>query len=237
MSRPFLTARWQNLVMLNYEIDPAMLEPYRPRGTELDTFRGKHFISIVAFQFFSTRIRGVPIPCHRNFEEVNLRFYVQRTEGNEVRRGVVFICDVVKLRAVAAIARRVYNENYIVRPTSHTIQMNIGEQKGRIEYHWGRANAGAEFVGESQVLVPGSEEEFITEHYWGYTRQRDGSTIEYRVEHPRWRVWQPHKSWLTGEVASMYGDEFAHVLQKPANSAFVADGSPVQVFRGQQLVD
>src|SRR5262245_11268967 len=235
MSRPFLTARWQNLLMLNYEIDPALLERYRPYGTQLDTYRGKHFISIVAFHFLGTRVRGLPIPCHRNFEEINLRFYVQHIEGNEVRRGVVFICEVVKLRGVAALARRFYNENYIVRPTSHTLQMNIGELKGRIEYHWGGATAGAEFTGEPQVLTAGSEDEFITEHYWGYTRQRDGSTIEYRVEHPRWRVWKPTSRWYTGDVASMYGDDLAHVLQKPADSSFVADGSHVQVYRGRRL--
>jgi len=75
-----------------------------------------------------------------------------------------------------------------------------------------------------------SEEEFITEHYWGYTRQRDGGTVEYRVAHPRWNVWTATDARLDGDLALVYGDEFARVLAGPPRSAFVADGSPVVVF-------
>src|ERR1700730_14672902 len=110
--RTFLTAEWRNLAMLNYEVEPSLLSPFIPSGTEIDRWDDKTFVSLVGFRFLNTRVRGIPIPFHRNFEEVNLRFYVRRTVGDEVRRGVVFIKEIVPRWAIAAVARSVYNERY-----------------------------------------------------------------------------------------------------------------------------
>src|SRR5687768_2327991 len=82
----FLSARWQALAMLNWEIDPAVLEPLVPQGTELDFHDGKTYVSMVGFLFLDTRVLGWPVPLHRNFEEVNLRFYLRRVAGDEIRR-------------------------------------------------------------------------------------------------------------------------------------------------------
>src|SRR5271155_4390270 len=90
--RVFLTAQWQHLAMLNYEVDASLLLPFVPAGTEIDRFEGKIFASLVGFRFLKTKLFGfVPVPMYSNFEEVNLRFYVRRQEHNEIRRGVVFI--------------------------------------------------------------------------------------------------------------------------------------------------
>ena len=89
--RVFLTAEWRNLAMLNYEVDAGLLLPFVPAGTELDDWNGKVFVSMVGFRFLKTKLFGLTIPFHSNFDEVNLRFYVRRREGDEVRRGVVFI--------------------------------------------------------------------------------------------------------------------------------------------------
>ncbi len=74
----FLTAEWRHLAMLSYEIDPELLQPLVPRGTDLDTWQGRTYVSVVGFLFLRTRVLGIPVPFHRNFEEVNLRFYVRR---------------------------------------------------------------------------------------------------------------------------------------------------------------
>jgi uncharacterized protein YqjF (DUF2071 family) len=87
---PFLTAEWRDLAMLNYEIDAAVLRPFVPAGTELDAWGGRTFVSVVGFRFLGTRVRGVPVPGHRDFEELNLRFYVRRVADDGPRRGVVF---------------------------------------------------------------------------------------------------------------------------------------------------
>src|SRR4029077_18791713 len=129
VDRVFLTAEWQYLAMLNYEVDSGMLLPFVPAGTELDRWKGKVFASLVGFRFLKTKLLGfLPIPVHSNFEEVNLRFYVRRQAGSEVRRGVVFIRErgvfireLVPRRAISFVARTFYNEDYVALPMAHEI--------------------------------------------------------------------------------------------------------------------
>jgi hypothetical protein len=241
-TQTFLTAEWRRLAMLNYEIDPALLRPAVPRGTELDTWRGKTFISVVGFLFLRTRVLGAPIPFHQNFAEINLRFYVRRrADSGEWRRGVVFIKEIVPRWAIALAARLVYNENYVARPMRYSPaqRATIGASENTVEYGWrdaGRWNhLRVETNGEPRPLTAGAEEEFITEHYWGYAAQRDGGCVEYQVEHPPWRVWPVHKAGLDCEAAQIYGPQFAEALGAQPSSAFLAEGSPVVVRRGVRL--
>ncbi len=235
----FLTAEWRHLVMLNYEINPARLLPFVPRGTELDTWNGKTLVSLVGFLFLDTRLLGWPVPFHRNFEELNLRFYVRRCGPDGWRRGVVFIKEIVPRFAIAAVARWLYNEQYIALPMRHSISATAPGSAPRVEYSWrhhGRWNRlTAQTTGELQAIAPGSEEEFITEHYWGYTAQRDGGCLEYQVEHPPWRVWQVGECSLDCHAVELYGAEFGAVLSGKPSSAFVAEGSPVIVRRGVRI--
>jgi uncharacterized protein YqjF (DUF2071 family) len=239
--RAFLTAQWRHLVMLNFEIDPKQLTKYVPCGTELDFWNGRTYVSLVGFRFLDTKVLGLPIPFHRHFTEVNLRLYVRRKAGDGWRRGVVFIKEIVPLYAVTAVARWVYNENYITLPMQHQIDIpgQSNATPSSIAYGWrwqGRwMKLATEVVGESQPLVSDSEEQFITEHYWGYTKQRDGGTMEYGVEHPSWRVWSVMKSRFECDVASLYGPDFVEVLQSRPTSAFVADGSEIIVRAGSKI--
>ncbi|MCB0324751.1 MAG: DUF2071 domain-containing protein [Bdellovibrionales bacterium] len=239
---PFLRAQWKLLVMLNYEIDPAVLEPFVPAGTELDTFNGTTYVSMVGFLFLNTRVLGVPVPFHRNFEEVNLRFYVRRqTEQQEIRRGVVFVKEIVPKRAIAFLARKLYQENYVAMPMAHEIayQNAYPTDPQSVCYKWkfrSRWNAlTIQTSGAAISTVEGTEEEFITEHYWGYTRHPDGSTSEYRVEHPRWQIWKANSCALDCDVAALYGPQFSSFVQGEPSSAFLADGSDVIVRMGRKL--
>lgn len=237
-AKPFLTARWVHLVMLNYEIDAAVLSPFVPAGVELDAWDGRMLVSMVGFQFLDTRVRGIPIPFHRHFDEVNLRFYVRREQDGELRRGVVFVKEIVPRRAIAWVARTIYNENYVALAMAH--DDGIGKDGG-LEYRWKLDGAwhrlGATVVGEPTLPAAGSEGEFITEHYWGYAAQRDGSTVEYRVEHPQWRVWQAVQPVFDSDVAALYGPRFVPALSADPVSCFVAEGSEVTVRRGGHLAD
>jgi uncharacterized protein YqjF (DUF2071 family) len=240
-TRPFLTARWLNLVMANYEVPPALLEPLVPAGTHPDPWQGSAYLSLVAFQFRDTRVWGVPIPLHRNFEEVNLRFYVRRDAGADSRRGVVFIKETVPRLAVALGARLLYNEPYQALPMRSVINAEGVErgEAGHLYYGWG--HTGRRFslsasIGGPPVQPPeGSFEQFITEHYWGYNRQRNGSTLEYRVDHPAWRVWQARSVALDGDVTAQYGPMFGPILAKAPKSGFVAEGSEVSVYPGRRV--
>jgi uncharacterized protein YqjF (DUF2071 family) len=237
--RPFLTARWEHLVLLNYPCPAALLAPLVPAGTELDPWDGRTLVSLVGFRFEDTRLAGCPIPFHRSFDEVNLRFYVRRvTPDGEVRRAVVFVRELVPRWAIATVARWRYNEPYLAVPMSSTIALDPGTG-GSAAYRWrhgGRAFAlSARVAGPAAALVAGSEAEFITEHYWGYTRQRDGGTLEYQVEHPPWAVWSAEAAQFEGLADGLYGPDFARIVAGPPQSAFVAVGSPIAVHAGRRL--
>jgi len=234
----FLTAEWRMLAMLNYEIDPGLLLPFVPSGTELDRWNGKVFVSLVGFRFLKTKVFGLSFPFHRNFDEVNLRFYVRRIEGKEVRRGVVFIKEIVPRWAIATLARTVYNERYVSLPMRHSIE-SLAHSGFSVEYGW-RPRSGWNCIslatdGNPALPEDGSEEQFITEHYWGYAAQPRGGCLEYRVVHPSWRVWNSRDAKLEGDVTEIYGPEFAETLRHQPKSAFLAEGSEVAVHRGRKL--
>lgn len=230
----FLTAEWQNLLILNYEVDPALLLPRVPAGTELDHFGGRTFVSLIGFEFNNTRVLGIPIPFHRSFLEVNLRFYLRR--GN--KRAVAFISELVPSQAVASIARRAFNENYSAVPISHKMRKSSGGAS-ICEYAWGedrqRCVMRSEISGTPSLPEEGSLAQFITEHYWGYAAQSDGGCLEYQVDHPSWRVWQAANAEFKGDSASFYGPEFSKVFERKPDSAFLADGSAVTVSKGKRI--
>ena len=240
-SRPFLTATWRHLAMLNYRVDPALLAPHVPQGTTLDSHDGATYVSLVGFLFDDTRVMGFKVPYHKTFPEINLRFYVRRTSGSEVRRGVVFIKEIVPLPTIALVAKLAYNEPYETRRMGHYLAARAPKEPLHVSYSWAPRLGGwghitiATTEAIPQPIVPGSAEEFITEHYWGYTRQRDGGTIEYRVEHPSWRVWQSERATVTGDVVGLYGHDFAKRLAQPPDSAFLAEGSAVTVYRPERI--
>lgn len=224
--------------MLNYEVDASLLLPFLPAGTELDRWREKLFVSIVGFRFLNTKMFGLlPIPMHSIFEEVNLRFYVRRQTGSEIRRGVVFIREMVPRRAIAFVARTLYNENYVAVPMAHEIR-TVGDNLN-VSYRWqnGIAWSGIKLETDGNPGLPGEDslEQFITEHYWGYAAQPCGGCVEYRVEHPSWRVWQVRQSMFEGDAEKLCGDKIAAVLRGKPGSAFLAEGSAVRVMRGQRL--
>lgn len=252
----FLSARWHALAMLNYEIDPAILQPLVPRGTSLDSHDGRTYVSVVGFLFLGTRVLGLPIPLHRNFEEVNLRFYVRREVSGEIRRAVTFVKEIVPRWAIATTARWAYNEPYLALPMRHSVGGPAREfvrqatgfsaadssdqcSRGAVSYSWRFArrwnSLSVRHQGEPAALAPGSHEQFIAEHYWGYCPQRDGGTVEYRVVHPSWRVWRGIDAELDCDVAALYGPQFAPVLKLPPATAFVADGSEVTVMRPTRI--
>jgi uncharacterized protein YqjF (DUF2071 family) len=242
VSRPFLTAVWRHLVMLNYEVPAELLAPLVPQGTELDQWGGATLASLVGFRFLDTRVLGVPVPAHRDFEEVNLRFYVRRRDDDgQWRRAVVFVRELVPRRAIAWVARRCYNEPYLAVPMRHEVDMAATEQggEGHAAYSWRLAGRwhrlGATVRGAPAVPSPESEAAFITEHYWGYTVQRDGGALEYRVEHPPWRVWSAVQADLDGDAGAVYGPKFGMYLSVKPISAYVADGSHVMVNVGHRL--
>jgi uncharacterized protein YqjF (DUF2071 family) len=241
-ARPFLTASWRYLAMLNYEVPPVILRPLVPAGTELDSWNGVSLASMVGFRFLDTRVATVPIPGYRDFDEINLRFYVRRRARDRTwRRAVVFVREFVPKRAIAFVARHLYNEPYTAVPMTHDLDIPAPSEGRpvRAAYAWRMGGRWHSLSVWSEGLPglpePGSEAAYITEHYWGYTVQRDGGAKEYRVDHVPWRVWAGQGSAFDCDVRSVYGDGFAESLTSRPRSAFLAEGSEVTVYRGRRL--
>ncbi len=248
----FLTAWWRNLVMLNYEVDPDTVTPFLPRGIELDVWRGRTLVSIVAFEFADVRVLNLPVPFHRHFEEINLRFYVRRRTADGSRRGVVFIRELVRQPIVSFRARLLYGEPYRTLPMERRFRHHPvppappggtpRERPATFRYSWRHdrkwhhVEATADTTLDPRQPEPGSEEEFITDHTYGYGT-RHGQTIEYVVEHPPWRYWNPAKAGLECDASTLrnlYGESFAPFLRVP-RSAFLVEGSPVIVRRPRAI--
>lgn len=227
----FLTAEWRKLALANYVVNPDVLLPYLPYKTELDIWQGKCYVSLVGFMFVNTRLLGVPIPFHTNFEEVNLRFYVRYKDGNEWKRGVVFVKEIVPRHAIAFIANTLYKEHYQTMPMRHLWQQNNGVQL--VQYDWKynqkwqsiQVNASL----QTQAIDEGSETEFITEHYWGYTQIDAQQTYEYQVTHPRWEQYAVKNYQINVDFGLVYGKDFAFLNQLEPHSVMLAEGSGITV--------
>jgi uncharacterized protein YqjF (DUF2071 family) len=237
----FLTADWRWLLMLHHEVSPSLLEPLVPAGTELDSFGGRHFVGLIGFRFLKTRLLGWPVPFHRNFEELNLRFYIRRRAEGRWRRGVAFVRELVPRRAVAWTARLAYGEPYAYSAMSSELvdPARQADAAGRIAYSWrgrlGEGRIAASFAGEAFPLEPGSIEEFFAEHYHGYTRRPGKPTIEYQVEHDPWTAWTAATHSAEGDWVKLYGEGFAEALRAPAVSAMIAAGSAVTVRKPVEI--
>ena len=232
-SKIFLSARWEYLVMFNYEVDAAILKPHLPPYTEVDFYNGKAIVSVVGFLFNNTKVMGIKWPGFINFEEVNLRYYIKYFDGKKWRRGVGFISEIVPQFLVAGMANLFYNEHYSTAKMHHSIREINGQLE--VEYNWKKKKQqwNSMWIKANTVLqdiAPGSAEEFIFEHYYGYNKLNSKTAIEYSLEHPRWQVYPVKEYKLNCDVEKNYGAAFVPFIEnvKPA-SVFLAKGSDVKV--------
>lgn len=226
---PFLTAQWRSLVMLTYEVDPTLIIDRVPAGTTLDFWHGKTYVSLIGFQFLNARVLGAPVPFHQDFEEVNLRFYVRRVVGEEVRPGVVFICEVVPRQVVGGMARLLYREPYIVVPMRSRVAVDPvpdARYEWEIGGRWHTLAARAGGVGAP--AGPRTLDEFVAVRHWGYNGKAGSDTLEYRVDHPAWNLWTGRDVRLDADLTALCGTDLARHLNEPA-SVLVADGSSVAI--------
>lgn len=227
----FLTAEWRKLALANYVIDKNILINYLPAGTELDIWNGNCYASLVGFMFVNTKLLGIKIPYHVNFEEVNLRFYVKRFENGEWKRGVVFIKEIVPKRALTFVANTVYNENYETLPMEHIWHTENDERT--VQYQWERDNKWNSIEIQASIdsysIKANSETEFITEHYWGYAKINDHKSSEYEVTHPKWQVYKVHSYDIDVDFGAVYGKEFEFLNSLAPNSVMLAEGSEITV--------
>ena len=232
MAKPFLTAEWRKLVLANYAVNPHILEPYLPKGTVLDFWQNNCYVSLVGFMFVNTKVKGIKVPGHINFEEVNLRFYVKRTdEHGNIKRGVVFIKEIVPKPIITFVANKLFKEHYETMPMNHLWEEN--ENSRTVKYVWYKGSREntimVEASKEAKEMLPNSKEFFITEHYWGYSKGKGSTSNEYEVKHPSWLVYPVKRAAINIDFGLTYGNEFEFLNQQQPTSVMLAEGSEISV--------
>jgi len=229
--KTLLTADWTNLLTATFETDKSFLEKYLPPGTELDDWNGKYFISLVAFMFEKPALLGIPSPFYRSFEEINLRFYVRRKEKNEWRKGVVFIKEIAPYYIVGRAAKWLYKENFVSLVMNHEFtndnRIRNTNYSCRVNNKWNRLSMESASVN----IEPEAEtvENFIRDHYWGYTKTTRNKTMEFRIEHRPWNIFPATKFEMNLDTGAIYGDELKEYLSAEPFSAFLMDGSHTKI--------
>ena len=236
MQKTFLQGEWRKLAMANFLVDRGILDKYLPYKTEIDLWNDTCYVSLVGFLFKDTAIKGIRIPFHTNFEEVNLRFYVRFNDNGTWKRGVVFIKEIVPKPALTFVANSVYRENYETMPMEHS--WTASNDTLTAEYKWKkkRWNLFKVIAGKTPTQINNaSEEEFITEHYWGYTKITNTKTSEYRVEHPKWNVYPIKDYQIDVDFRDIYGKDSGFLETEKPRSVFLAEGSEIKVLHGRMI--
>jgi uncharacterized protein YqjF (DUF2071 family) len=233
---PFLTARWLDLALVTWQIPAELLRSLLPRGIEPDRLpgdpEGVAYVSFVAFRFLDTAVRGIKVPLHTDFPEVNLRAYVREVATG--RRGVVFIAELVPKPAIAVIANLLYHEHYRAVPMSIVVSDGDDTHTLDLRVELGERTHAMRLVGHHTPVVPESDsiEHFFKEHEWGFGRDGDGELVVYRVEHPVWACWttSPDDLELDVDFGELYGDPWSELdRRQPFHVAF-AVGSEITVW-------
>jgi uncharacterized protein YqjF (DUF2071 family) len=223
--------------MANYPVDPGILRPYLPAHTELDEWKDETYVSLVGFMFRKVRVKGLRVPFHTDFPEVNLRFYVRYNDNGQWKRGVVFIKEIVPKPAITFVANSLFQEHYRTLPMRHVDHSEGGTL--RVGYEWKYRDAwnrlAVDAAAQPANLEPGSKEEFITEHFWGYTAMGPALCGEYEVAHPRWNIHPVHAHDISCDFGGLYGEVFAGLRNQSPGSVFLAEGSPVKVYPKQRI--
>jgi len=239
--KTFLKAHWKNLIMINFEVSKDILEPYVPKGTEIDLWHQKAYVSLVSFLFDRTYVLGFPAIGNQKFEELNIRFYLKRIEGNKEKRGVAFIKEIVPKPLVTRLANLCFSEHYQTMRMGHKIiyfdssENEVKNLEYTVEKN-GIHRISARLTPDLGDLLEGSFEEFIAEHYWGYSRVSNHKTVEYEVQHPKWKIYNGSEVSFNCDFKSLYGNEWQFLNTQAPFSMFVVKGSEVNVGFPKSIV-
>lgn len=225
-----LTCEWRKLAFINYIVPPEILKNHLPPHTELDFYNGNCYVSLVGFQFKNVKIAGVQVPFHSDFEEINLRFYVKRFDGNQWRHGVVFLKEIVDRPALSMIANVMLNENYRTLPTGQEIKEEPGILS--VRYFWqdqeNKQHLQVHSESTPSAMHEHSESNFLLHRLWGYGKQDEKTTFEYNIHHPQWLTY-PVKEFSISVDFLQLGAKFSILNGATPQSVLLAEGSKVKI--------
>ncbi|MDC0257422.1 DUF2071 domain-containing protein [Crocinitomicaceae bacterium] len=221
------------MISANYVVDPEFIKKYIPKGTELELFEGKCYVSLVAFLYSNTKLMKVPVPFHRKFEEINLRLYVKRKIGeNEWRSEVAFPKLFFPKRAVSIVANTIYKEKYETRRMNHSwsedseyLHTRYGIKKG--DWH----NINVVTNKQAEPIAPNTPEHLFSKHYWGTAQINNEKCTVYEVDRSEWNIYKTVDSDISFDFASVFGSDFHALTNLEPESVQLFDGSPVTVYK------
>jgi uncharacterized protein len=235
--RPFLTANWRNLVLVNFVVPADLLEPRLPPGCVLDRVPHSpdtHLLSVVAMHFDNTRVWGVPVPFAQRFDEVNLRFYARQGD----RHGSVFLRQYVPSRTILYGARWTYNQPYELARIQHVVAESGDHLEIRTRFERGRYTGAVSLRAERGAITPpvDSLEHFLKERYWGFDSDRRGRVFRYPVWHPVWRTHPVIDVDIDFDPGVLLGGDWRDVDWTAAyHSALFAEGSLSAIYPAERV--
>ncbi len=220
--RPFLTARWSQLCLVNFEVNPTWLESFVPAGLQLEVVDESAFVSLAALHFREVRVLGVSWPGYRSFPQLTLRFQVRSQE----RRGVTTVRDFAPSKLPCWVARQLYGQPY------KAAELSSRRRSDEIAWTllWGGEENRLEFTLAKTVQAPTSEDSFFLEHKWGYSVLPDGRLQESKVLHPPWTTRRVLDWNLHFDFGKVYGPEWTFLDHLSPRSCSFGVDSQVAIF-------
>ena len=221
----FMTGHWEDLIMVTFEVDKAILEPYLPKDTEIDLFNGKALMSMVAFTFSKVKFFGIKVPFHQQFGQINFRFYAKSKTDDT--KGVVFIKEFAPKPLIASVANLCYNEPYFYK----SIRRNKTLKQGRInmKYSYGNLKIKASAKEKTGKLNPNTLKHFVVDRYIAYIKSYSGKTVQYKINHRPWELYDATSVTIENDILSLLPKKFKQA--KLLSTCFV-DGSFITVEKG-----
>jgi hypothetical protein len=211
----FLKATWQNLIQLVYTAPIDEVQTLLPEGLTPEIFDGKAHIILSALEFRQTRVKGLKIPFHVHFPEINLRIPV-RKQGVT---GVYFLRQYVPKHCIAVVAKRIYHEAYEAYPMEFLVQHVPDADEGTsiMECHcklWKKEDTLdiQVYAVEPENYIPVDENhppepavgdaDFIT----GFGTNDKQEIIEYRIEHRKQEFFEVREWSIRGDLTKIFDD-------------------------------
>ncbi|MEP1490252.1 MAG: DUF2071 domain-containing protein [Algibacter sp.] len=221
----FMTGNWEHLIMSTYQVESKILEPYLPQDTEIDLYKGKALISIVAFTFSKVKFFGIKIPFHQKFGQINFRFYVKSKIDDT--KGVVFIKEFAPKPLIALTASLFYNEPYHYKRVG--FKMSKSSNKIEINYQHKGIKLTAKSTLKTVSLKQNTIEHFVVDRYVAFIKSKKRKTVEYKINHKPWKLLKLKSVYVNNDILHLLPSKFKNA--KYLTSCFV-DGSHVTVEKG-----
>jgi uncharacterized protein len=209
--RVLFDQRWTDLAFLHWPVDPDVVAPYLPRGTEPDVIDGVTYVGLIPFHMRGAGAgRGHPTEYLGDFLETNVRLYsVDATD----RHGVVFRSLEASRLATVLAARWGYRLPYV---WSRMRVERYGDvwtwSSVRRWPHRGLRTQIAIRVGA--VVAPTPLDIWLTAR-WGLHHRVAGRTIWTPNEHEAWPLRTAEVIELSDELVSAAGIEVSGLPPVP----------------------